>query len=179
VLRLAVDLRVVLRLDVPLAPERVARDAAFVAWLKSRFSAVVNLPLSRRAFATNLPSPLCRLCVLLAALPPAWVRSSVSAFWAASSDRFNRLSAAGSLKLVPLRDEDRADLRACGMPPPKTGRRTQPRAYSNKRDCCELAHSDRAHGGAEQLHATLDRRLGHIRVAEGQARRTVAGVAVQ
>ena len=27
-LRLAVDLRVVLRLDVPLAPERVARDAA-------------------------------------------------------------------------------------------------------------------------------------------------------
>lgn len=46
--------------------------------------------------------------VLSAALRPVWAGSSASAFWAASMEPLRRLSAAGSLKVALLRDEDRS-----------------------------------------------------------------------
>jgi hypothetical protein len=60
--------------------------AAFAACSKSFLSAVVNLPVSRRASVTNLPSPLYRVLVPAAASRPVCLRSSVSAFCAESSD---------------------------------------------------------------------------------------------
>ena len=115
-------------------PPPVAAFAAFCAALaacsKSFLKAPPNFVVSRRASETNLPNPLYRVLVLVAASRPVWLRRSVSAFCAASSDWDSRLSAAGSLKLAPLRDEERVDFRACGTrsPQTKTGRREPNRA---------------------------------------------------
>jgi hypothetical protein len=102
---------------VPPVATFAAFCAALAAWSKSFFSEVPNLVESRRASATNLPRPLYSVLVPAAAsLPDACLRRSVSAFWAEVSDWLSRLSAAGSLKVLLRREEDREDFRAWGIP---------------------------------------------------------------
>src|SRR5579864_5785021 len=97
--------------------------AALAACSKSLRSALLNFVESRRASETNLPRPLYRVLVPAAASFPVCFLRSVSARWAWVSDWLSRLSAAGSLKLAPLRDEDRVDFRAWGTRSPQTRKR--------------------------------------------------------
>lgn len=121
--------RVVELLRVPPVAVFAACWAAFAACSKSFRMAVLNLPVSRRASETNFPRPLYRVLVPLAASrPAACLRRSVSAFCALVRDWFSRFRAAGSLKLAPLRDEDRVDFRAWGTRSPQTRKRDLTRA---------------------------------------------------
>jgi hypothetical protein len=100
-----------LRLDVVRREGRelCALASVFCAWSKSRFRAVASLPESRLAFVTNFRRSWWSERVPLPASRPACLRSSLIAFWAASSDWFSCLTAAGCLKAADLRDVDRAD----------------------------------------------------------------------
>ena len=105
-----------LRPDDDLRPDVVRRPdpeaclvSAFCACSKSRFRAVVSLPLSRFASLTNLRRSCCSERVAVPASRPACLRKSVIAFCAASSDRLSCLTAAGSLKAADRRDVERPD----------------------------------------------------------------------
>src|SRR5437764_1165439 len=72
--------------------------SVFCACSKSRFRAVLSLPLCRFASVTNLRRSCCSERVAAPVSRPPCLRRSLIAFWAASSDRLSWLTAVGSLK---------------------------------------------------------------------------------